>query len=267
MLTEMLGKGGQVCQHAREGHIRCPLIIRPTSEDVITGQVFQVLRALNPRWWLPDVLNQAMGTDRFRQQVYRNLEINLWRNRPAYPRELLPWDEGSTQVDVTITWENPPTTIFVEVKYGSDLSPKTSADNGKHGFPSDQLVRNARVGLLECGWFELGGMFAKTPRDFSLVVLGPAVGHPLVAAYRHAATLRAAIPHSGRLKGLPKSPFIGELSYRDFVQRLKRNRRWFSRPERSMLDHLTDYLTFKASRLPSAEVLRQANLLNLDAVN
>jgi len=58
---------------------------------------------------------------------------------------LLPWDEGSTQVDLTIQWENPPTTVYFEVKYLADLSPRVT--NGQAGFPSDQLIRNVRVGL------------------------------------------------------------------------------------------------------------------------
>ncbi len=264
MLTELLGKGGQVCQHAKDGRIRCPLIVRPTSEDVITGNVFQVLRAVNPRWWLPAILNQALGANRFRQQIYRRLQITLWHNRPAYPRELLPWNEGSTQVDVTITWENPPTTVFVEVKYGSGLSPKTNGDDGQQGFPSDQLIRNARVGLLECGWFHRGEMLVRQPRDFVLVMLSPTKGQPLVAEYRDTIKLRNAIPHSRRLKGLPRTPFIGELSYRDLCHILKQNRRWFSRPEQIMLDGLTEYLTFKAARTPTLTRVRQENLLTLE---
>ena len=159
MLTEMLGKGGRVCEPAREGKLRCPLIIRPTSEDVVTGEIFQVLRAVNPRWWLPQMLNKALGASRFRQQVFRRLKIELWRNRPVYPRELLPWAEGSTQVDATITWENPPTTIYIETKYASGVSPKVVGDDGNRGFPSDQIVRNIRVGLFECGWFRTHGLF------------------------------------------------------------------------------------------------------------
>lgn len=108
MLTELHRKGGCLCQPAKEGKLRCPLIIRPTSEDVITGHLFQALKILNPRWWLPDLLNEALGVTCFRRQVYRALKIELWQNRPCYPRELLPWDEGSTQVDASITWENPP---------------------------------------------------------------------------------------------------------------------------------------------------------------
>ena len=145
MLTEMLGKGGRVCEPARTGQLRCPLIVRPTSEDVITGQLFGALRAVSPRCWLPDFLNRGLGTERFRKQVFRDLKVKLWKNLPSYPRELLPYNEGSTQVDVVITWENPPTTVYIEMKYLANLSPKTSGDDGQSGFPSDQLIRNLRV--------------------------------------------------------------------------------------------------------------------------
>ena len=50
------------------------------------------------------------------------------------PRDLLPWAEGSTQVDLTVSFENPPTTIYFEVKYLANLSPHVT--NGHAGFPS-----------------------------------------------------------------------------------------------------------------------------------
>lgn len=103
MLTELYGKGGCLCGPAREGKLRCPLIVRPTSEDVITGELAQALRILNPRWWLLDILNEALGAPRFRRQVYRRFRIEPWVNQPRYPRELLPYDEGSTQVDAVFT--------------------------------------------------------------------------------------------------------------------------------------------------------------------
>src|SRR5438309_1959809 len=84
MLTELLRKGGCLCQPAKEGKLRCPLIVRPTSEDVVTGHLFQVLKAINPRWWLPDFLNEALGVVPFHRQVFRNLRIDLWQNKPSY---------------------------------------------------------------------------------------------------------------------------------------------------------------------------------------
>lgn len=260
MLTELHGKAGRICRPAIEGKVRCPLIVRPTSEDVITGHLTQTLRVLNPRWWLSDLLNTALGASRFRRQVYRRLAIEPWRNRPRYPRELLPWDEGSTQVDLALSWENPPTTVYIEMKYGSDVSRKTSGGDGRHGYPSDQLIRNARVGLLECGWFNRSPLFDLPPRDFVLVLCGPLKGHWLVRRYRNPSKLLRAIPYSDRLRGLPRDPFIGELDYGDIRLILRHQRRWFTISERHTLDMLIDYLDFKGRHVPQLENSQQGEI-------
>ena len=250
MLAEIHGKGGNLCQQARSGQIRCPLIVRSTSEDVITGQLFQALGCVNPRWWLPDLLNAALGAPRFGKQIHRRFKIQLWRNQPCYPRELLPWDEGSTQVDAVITWENPPTTVFIEAKYGSALSPKVSRDDGQSGYPSDQLIRNIRVGLHGCGYFSSPDrLFNQPPRDLVVLVLSPAKGHPLVERYRDEDQLRAAIPHSDRLVGLPKAPFVGQFDYDDFREVLTRHARFMTFAERRLAEDLDQYLEFKRIHL------------------
>lgn len=260
MLTEMLGKGGTLCSQARTGQIRCPLIVRPTSEDVVTGHLFQSLRCLNPRWWLPDLLNEALGTDRFRRQVYRGLKIELWQNQPRYPRELLPWEEGSTQVDVLISWQNPPTDVFVEMKYQSGLSANVTNDTGESGFPSDQLIRNIRVGLHRCGYFQSGtSLFPQATRDLIVLVVSPSKGHPLVQRYRDPEGLRKAIPHSDKMNGLPRSPFVGELSYAGIVGLLRRQSRWFNRAERLIAQDLTAYLEFKLTTIATKSPPRSAD--------
>lgn len=252
MLTEILGKGGTLCKEARSGRIRCPLIIRPTSEDAVTGQIVQTLRVLNSRWWLPDLLNRALGTRRFRRQFHRDLSIEPWVNMPPYPRELLPWTEGSTQVDVVIRYENPPTTIFIEAKYGSDVARATTNGDGAHGYPADQILRNIRVGLLACGYFDRGGSLFDGPRrDFVQVLLQPRGGHPLVERYRDAGRLVASIPRSDRLAGLPRPPFVGHLSYSDVVAVLADNARFLNRAERRVAEDLSAYLDFKRALLPS----------------
>lgn len=263
MLTELHGKGGSVCQLVKEGQIHCPLLVRPTSEDVVTGNLVQALRVLNPRWWLSDLLNEGLGTTRFRRQHYRRLRIELWENRPSYPSELLPWPEGSTQVDVTVRWENPPTTVYLEMKYGSGLSGRVTADDGTHGYPSDQLVRNLRVGLWECGYFQQDGeLFRTAPRDFIVLVVAPSSGHRLVEHYRDPVRLRQAIPHADRLTRLPRPPFVGDLSYAGINRVLARQSRWFTRPERKASDTLTQYLEYKAAiigRTPTRLVQLQQN--------
>jgi len=253
MLTELLGKGGCLCQPAKLGRLRCPLIVRPTSEDVITGHIFHTLQIVNPRWWLPQMLNEALGTRRFRQQVFRELRVELWKNKPAYPRELLPWDEGSTQVDATITWENPPTTVFIEAKYLSNLAPKAIRDDGRSGYPSDQLVRNVRVGLLEAGYFQHDRLFETPARDFVLLVLSPSADHGLVTVYRDTNRLRQAIPFSYLIPTLPMSPFIGQLSYAALIRLLSAEQQWMSRPEQLLTTNLIEYLKLKFDRISRNE--------------
>ncbi|REJ91798.1 MAG: hypothetical protein DWQ35_13930 [Planctomycetota bacterium] len=261
MLTELYGKGGRVCGPAREGQVQCPLIVRPTSEDAITGNIFGTLAAIDPRWWLPQILNAAIGTGLFRQRAFRRLRVELWKNYPPYPRELLPWSEGSTQVDVVITWENPPTTVFVEAKYLAPLAARTEGGRQQSEFPSDQVIRNIRVGLLQCGWFGRGRMFAPSPRRFVVVVLDPVHGHDLVKRYRSTRRLLAAIPHSRKLAGLPETPLVGDLNYRNLASVLRSTRRFMTRSERLLAEFLCDYLDFKARGANKSSPSRQRSFV------
>lgn len=260
MLTELHQKSGNMCQQARDGLLRCPMIVRSSSEDVITGHLVQALRLLTPTWWLPDLLNRGMQATRFRRQFFRNFRIEPWVNKPRYPRELLPWDEGSTQVDFCITWENPATTIYVEMKYGSDLSDRTTGNLGQGPFPADQLIRNIRVGLLECGYLSSDQLFSQPLRDFAMLVIAPRKRHPLVANYRHDQKLLRSIPHAEKITALPVRPFIGELSYHDIVHVLRQQRPHFSRSEKQTIDQLTDYMGFKQINTPEFRDSRQGHL-------
>lgn len=65
-------------------------IVRSSSEDVVTDHIVMALRLLNPRWWLHDLLNQALGARRFDRQFYQRLRIEPWCNQTKYPRTLLP---------------------------------------------------------------------------------------------------------------------------------------------------------------------------------
>jgi hypothetical protein len=247
MLTELGGKGGRVCQPALDGTLRCPLIIRPNSEDAITGNLFGTLQAINPRHWLPQLLNRALGVERFRSQVYRNLKIELWQRQPVMPGNLVPWKEGSTEVDVVIRWENPPTTVYIEMKYKSELSEHTSHNFGRNGYPADQLIRNARVGLYHCGWYDEPMLFDMPRRDFVLLLVSPSPQIDLVNKYRDPLLLRRSIPHGDLLRQLPGRPFIGQISYSQIIKAMKTNGRFMNRVEHILLLQLCDYLSYKLS--------------------
>jgi len=65
MLVELHTRGGNLCSQADDGSIRCPLIVRPTSEDAVTGQIVRTRKLIDPRQRLSDLLNRGLGTDRF----------------------------------------------------------------------------------------------------------------------------------------------------------------------------------------------------------
>lgn len=249
MLTELNGKAGCVCQPAKEGKLRCPLIIRQTSEDVVTGEIFETLGAINPRSWLPEFLNRALGKERFRRQLYRNFKIQLWQRQPLFPPGMIPWNEGQTEVDVVISWDNPPTTIFVEMKYNAPLSAGTTHNFGDGKYPANQLIRNARVGLHQCGWYVDDQLFDQPKRDFVLILMAPKQGNPLVTEYRNENRLRQAIPGGNRIEQLPEHPFIGELGYDSLNDILRNRRRFYTASERRLADQLAAYLDFKIQRV------------------
>jgi len=254
MLVELHTKGGGLCSEAKAGAIHCPLIVRPTSEDVVTGHIVQSLRLINPRHWLSDLLNGALETQRYNRQIYRGFKIEPWVGKAPFPRELLKWDEGSTEVDVVITWENPPTTVFIEAKYGSPLSAKTANNSGQHGYPSDQLIRNIRVGLHECGYYKSNALFETARRNLIVLMLAPDTGHTLVKEYRSLDRLKAAIPHSSQITW-PTGPFVGEVGYRDIRQVLLARRRYVTITERHVIDSLIEYLSFKHQTRPNRTAL------------
>jgi hypothetical protein len=175
------------------------------------------------------------------------LRIELWSNQPAYPPDLLPWREGSTQVDAVIEWENPPTTVFIEAKFKSELSSRTESNDGQYGYPSDQLTRNIRIGLYNAGYLHEPRLFGMPPRDFVMLLFTPHGRHELVDEYQDSGRLRTAIPHGNQFHILPESPFIGQLSYAAMIEVLQRSQRWMTRTERLLTIDLIDYLRFKFS--------------------
>ena len=248
MLVEIGRKAGCLCDFADQGIIHCPLNVRSTSEDVVTGELFGKLQLIDPRWWLHEVLNQSLGTTEYRQQVYRGFQIKLWKKQPSFPADLLPWREGRTEVDVEIRWENPATTIFIEMKLGSDVSKTTSRTDGTEEFPSDQLIRNIRIGLHQAGWFREGELFQAKKRRFALLLVSPKAGHPLVERYRNHDELLRSIPKGSELVDLPKTPFIGSASYRGIADILLGYSRFMSVIERKMAIQISEYMELKTAQ-------------------
>ena len=255
MLAELSSKAGCMCQPAIDGDIGCPLMVRSTSEDVITSHLFGALKQIQPRWWLPHLLNTGLNLPSntrvsFRSQVWRNLRVELWERQAKYPSHLIPWKEGITEVDAVIEWENPPTTIFIEMKYGSPLSKSTNQNDGEHGFPADQLIRNIRVGLRRTGWLIEPQLFQRRTRDVIVLVVSPKERDlELVNAYSCKDVVRQSVPKCSIRMPLPLHPFVGYSSYDAIANILQNHVRMMARSERLTSLQLIEYLRFKSHTL------------------
>ena len=85
--------------------------------------------------------------------------------------------------------------------------------------------------------------------------MSPQRGEPLVARYRDADRILASIPFAEKLKGLPRMPFVGELFYRDVINVLRRQRRFFTAPERKLIDLGCEYLEYKIAHTSGSSQL------------
>jgi len=238
--TEVNGKGGKVCEQARKGEIHCPLMIRPTSEDVITGNVFGMLKHIRPHLWLNPLLNLALDGDAdsgpYRQVWFKDFKVKFWERQAKFPPELLDFREGRTEPDVIIEWENPPTTVWIEAKYLSGFAKGTNdSDN------NDQVLRGIRTLLADTGHIRPSRLFNVPQRAAAWIALLSSKPDSMVDQYREQDRLLRAIPYPA---SLPQQPLVGTVTWKD-VQFMAYRGTSISSNERSIFETLDDYLDLK----------------------
>jgi hypothetical protein len=255
--AELNGKGGQVCKHAKAGEIQCPLIIRPTSEDVISANVVGLLKHIRPHLWVGPLLNVGLGTSRFRQVWYKGLRVDLWKRVEKYPAELLDFKEGSTEPDIAISWENPPTTLWIEAKYLSPLAGHTA--NSK---TNDQAIRGIRTLLAATGHITTPQLFNRPKRNAVWLALLCSKPEPVVDQYRDRARLMIGIGKPEAVTSLPLAPFVGTITWNDIRDALIHSRRLMSKAEQSISLSLDSYLELKMTQAKTESRHRLVQLQN-----
>lgn len=106
------------------------------SEDAITWNVFRSFEQIDPKSWLAQLFKKS-----FRKEIRYKLEfidIRLWEK--LNPPKSLPVPEGQSEIDIII--ESDEFVWFIEAKYKSDISMKTTHDSERN-----QVIRNIDVGL------------------------------------------------------------------------------------------------------------------------
>lgn len=140
------------------------LILHTRSEDLLTGNVFGILKNLNWSYGIKPFLESATG-NLFSESEFENVEFHFW-NRIPIKRQ----GEGSTEVDLIIKSDT--TLFFAEVKYEAQVSSGTTNEKDRN-----QLERN----------LDLGRIYSKDLglENFHLIYLTPDHYEPEIAHNYH----------------------------------------------------------------------------------
>jgi hypothetical protein len=124
--------GKKVCPPNYVRKSNCPLIVRTTSEDLLTANVFGILKNLDPKVWLRRFLGEAIKGKDFSRHTFENISFEFWkRYRPPANRK---YREGISEVDVTISYKDG--IVFIEAKYLAPVNLRTTSDPRR-----DQIIR------------------------------------------------------------------------------------------------------------------------------
>src|SRR6266568_3408367 len=112
------------------------------SEDDITWNVFRTLRQIDPSSWLPTLASR--GLPKGTTPDTAGLAVLVWKSVQPPPNLVLRAEEGASEIDVVL--EAPTWVWFIEAKYRSDISDRTSSRPTR-----DQVIRNIDVGSYFAG--------------------------------------------------------------------------------------------------------------------
>jgi len=137
------------------------------SEDALTWNVFRSLRQIDASLWFGRLAELSFGTHM--DVDPRELTVKLWQNVSPPPSLLrFQGDEGESEIDICL--ETPDLVWFIEAKYKSDISTRTTSNEHRN-----QVLRN----------IDVGSYYAGTRRFyFSLLVLEESRSPRGVAAVR-----------------------------------------------------------------------------------
>ena len=106
------------------------------SEDAVSWNVFRSLKQIDPTIWLPEIFKTTFQKEFSYSCI--SVEVLLWER--LNPPSTLTTPEGQTEVDIII--ETNDFVWFIEAKYKSDISMRTTHDPNRN-----QIIRNIDVGL------------------------------------------------------------------------------------------------------------------------
>ena len=229
--------GKKVCPPNYVRKSNCPLIVRTTSEDLLTANVFGILKNLDPTVWLRRFLGEAIKGKDFSRHTFEGLSFEFWkRYRPPANRK---FREGISEVDVTISYKDG--IIFIEAKYLAPVSLRTSNDPRR-----DQVIRYLDLAAYH---------FLNHPdsvKEFYFVLIIDTEKPPwILTRYKSQTNLFKGLTHHGLFQmnqdiGSVLSKGIGWLTWKQLRKILEITRGQFrTGVERKFVEDLIVYLDYK----------------------
>jgi len=229
--------GKKVCPPNYVRKSNCPLIVRTTSEDLLTANVFGILKNLDPKIWLRKFLGEAIKGKDFSRHTFENLSFEFWkRYRPPANRK---YREGISEVDVTISYKDG--IIFIEAKYLAPVNLRTASDPRR-----DQIIRYLDLAAYH---------YLNHPdgvKEFYFVLIIDTDKPPwILTRYRYNKNLVRGLTSPGLFKSpgdtsRSLSKGIGWLTWKQLRKILEITREHFRNDaERRFVDDLIIYLNYK----------------------
>jgi hypothetical protein len=229
--------GKKVCPPNYVRKYNCPLIVRTTSEDLLTANVFGILKNLDPKVWLRRFLGEAIKGKDFSRHTFENLSFEFWkRYRPPANRK---YKEGISEIDVTISYKDG--IIFIEAKYLAPVNLRTTSDPRR-----DQIIRYLDLAAYH---------FLNHPdavKEFYFILIMDTEKPPwILTRYRCNQNLIKGLTHPGLFEpsvdtGRLLSKGIGWLTWTQLRKILEITRDQFrTQAERRFVDDLIVYLNYK----------------------
>ena len=180
---------------------RCPLIINPNSEDLLTSNVFGALKYLPPAIWLTPLLELIFKGRAFDVLDRSKIKVEFWKKLPSPPTTR--HQEGIQEIDLVITIRH--LTILIECKFKSPVNMGRSGSSVR-----DQLARYLDAVAFNY-WPD-----SNTKRDIYLILLTDTNEEPeILSRYRNPDTVLACLTQV--------RPFV---DYEQASQHLSRNFGW-----------------------------------------
>lgn len=120
---------------------KCNMVVNEASEDLLTSDVFGLLKYLDPLIWLMPLLKCAFKGRDFSALEGMDARIDFWRKFRAPPGTSL--RESTSEIDIVI--EIGSILILIECKYLSRLQPEGACGQGR-----DQIIRYLDVAAFNC---------------------------------------------------------------------------------------------------------------------